>query len=95
MHAIYWLTAELSLNLPLLAVVDDAHWADVSSLRALDYLARRLGDLPIALVVAFRPDEPGAAADLLDGLRSAADLRVIPEPLGREAVALIVRERVP
>ena len=37
-----------------LLVVDDAHWADELSLRFVAYLAARLEDLPIALVVARR-----------------------------------------
>ena len=42
LHGLYWLTANLSATLPLLLVVDDAHWADEPSLRWLTYLARRL-----------------------------------------------------
>lgn len=33
--ALYWLTADLAVEDPLLLVVDDAHWADVPSLRFL------------------------------------------------------------
>ena len=95
MHAIYWLTSELTLDQPVMAIVDDVHWADGSSLHALDYLARRLADLPLVLIVAFRPDEPGGRADLLDGLRDAAGTRLDLRPLGREAVARIVRARLP
>jgi hypothetical protein len=35
MNAIYWLTAELAAEGSLFLAVDDAHWADSSSLRAL------------------------------------------------------------
>ena len=42
------------------AVVDDAHWADAGSLRALGMLARRIEELPIALIVAARPAEQAA-----------------------------------
>ncbi len=54
MHAIYWLTAQLAEEGPLLLIVDDAHWSDTSSLRALDYLARRATELPVMLLVALR-----------------------------------------
>src|SRR5262249_18997850 len=36
LHALYWLTVNLAAGRPLVLAVDDAHWADVSSLRALD-----------------------------------------------------------
>jgi hypothetical protein len=36
-------------------VVDDAHWADPGSLRILGMLARRIEELPIAMIVATRP----------------------------------------
>ena len=48
--------------------VDDAHWADVASLRWLIYLARRLAGLPLALVLATRPAEAGPVQELLDEL---------------------------
>jgi len=95
MNALYWLAVALADEQPLCLLVDDAHWADVSSLRALDYLARRVTELPVALVVALRPDEPAAAARLLDELRTAPEaIRVPLRPLGPEAVARIVREWV-
>ena len=42
---------------PVLLSVDDAHWLDPSSAEALAYCARRLEDLPVALVVATRIGE--------------------------------------
>jgi predicted ATPase len=95
MHALYWLTAELAAERPLLVTVDDAHWADSSSLRALDYLARRIADLPVVLIAAFRPDEPGAQMALLVELRGAAAARVCPAALRPESVARLVRDRIP
>jgi energy-coupling factor transporter ATP-binding protein EcfA2 len=55
LHALWWVAADLAADRPLLITVDDAQWADLPSLRYLGYLARRLGDLQIALVVATRP----------------------------------------
>ncbi|MDP9399463.1 MAG: AAA family ATPase, partial [Actinomycetota bacterium] len=43
---------------PLLLVVDDAHWLDTGSARALSFVARRLGADPIALLVAARAPHP-------------------------------------
>ncbi len=66
---LYWLVAELAAAEPLTLVVDDLHWADAPSLRFLGHLLRRLDGLPLAVVLALRPDEPGSPADLLDPLR--------------------------
>jgi predicted ATPase len=54
LHGLYWLTVNLADERPLLVMVDDAHWADVASLRWLIYLARRLAGVPLALVLAAR-----------------------------------------
>ena len=58
MRAIFWLACNVAASGPLLLVVDDAHWVDASSLRALSFVARRVADVPIALVIAAREDEP-------------------------------------
>jgi DNA-binding CsgD family transcriptional regulator len=95
-HAVYWLTVNVSQGGPILLAVDDAHWSDTSSLRALDYLVRRISDLPVVLLVAMRPQEPGAPHDLLDGLRTSPDARHLRvAPLGEPAVAELVRRRIP
>src|SRR5919197_5530076 len=85
LHGLYWLCANLSAQSPLLLVVDDAHWADAASLRFLEFLARRVEGLPIALVVAARP---GAGADGL--LADPATELVRPAPLSATAVADLV-----
>jgi DNA-binding CsgD family transcriptional regulator len=94
LHALYWLTANLAGEQPLVLVVDDLHWADVPSLRALDYLARRLDDLPVRLLTAMRPSEPGAPDALLDALRAVAVV-VTPAPLTDAAVDAVVRTAQP
>ena len=91
LHGLYWLTANLAELSPLLLVVDDAHWADGPSLRFLDVLARRLEDLPVALVVAARPSEPGDGAAVLDELAlHAADALLQPGALSAAAVGTLV-----
>ncbi|HEX2084372.1 MAG TPA: AAA family ATPase, partial [Solirubrobacteraceae bacterium] len=70
-HALYWACADLAAR-PLCVAVDDAHWADAASLRWLVYLARRLDELPVALLVAARTGEPGAPQPLLDALAEHA-----------------------
>ena len=55
-HGLYWLIANLSADRPLLLWVDDLQWCDLGSLQFLTYLARRVSDLPVLIVVATRPD---------------------------------------
>jgi DNA-binding CsgD family transcriptional regulator/tetratricopeptide (TPR) repeat protein len=94
LNAVYWLAANVAQDVPLLLVVDDLHWVDEASVRSLSHLGRRLADLPIALVVALRPDEPGAPAALLDEVRALPGVaRVSPRPLSAAAVAKVVRAR--
>lgn len=57
-------------ELPLLLLVDDAHWLDGSSAETLLFAARRLLADPVAIVLTVRQGEPS----LLDG----ADLRTLP-----------------
>jgi DNA-binding CsgD family transcriptional regulator/tetratricopeptide (TPR) repeat protein len=92
-HGLYWLVSNLAEMEPLMMVVDDTHWADRPSLQFLAYLARRLGDLPVLLVVAMRPSEPAAHADLVAVLRGAASQVLTPEPLSEFAVGQLVAER--
>lgn len=42
---------------PLLLLVDDAHWADGESLSWLSSFTARLGELPLLVVQAYRPQE--------------------------------------
>jgi DNA-binding CsgD family transcriptional regulator len=95
LHAVYWFAANLADAAPLLLVVDDVHWVDESSLQCLMYLALRLRDLPIAMVIAARPDEPGAAAGLIDELRGQAGGALVrPRPLTAHGVSEVVRTRL-
>lgn len=68
LHSLYWLTSNLAARRPLLLVVDDAHWCDAPSLRWLAYVAMRLDGVRLLLVLACRPNEPGAEQALLDVL---------------------------
>ena len=58
LHGLYWLTANIAANGPVLLAVDDAHWADKPSLHWLAYLAARLEGLPVLFVTIVRPGEP-------------------------------------
>lgn len=86
LHALWWVAIDLSATRPLLITVDDAQWADQPSLRFLSYLARRVTDLPIAVVVATRP--PGEGTGPLAELTVSPYVeRLLPEALTADAVA--------
>jgi DNA-binding CsgD family transcriptional regulator/tetratricopeptide (TPR) repeat protein len=72
LHGLYWLTAELAEQGPLVIAVDDAHWGDLVSLHYLTYLAERIDDLPIVLAVTVRRGEelPGPLTILASRPRS-------------------------
>ena len=92
LHGLYWLTANLAGHAPLLMVVDDAHWADAPSLRFLVYLARRVHALPVVLMVAVRPEDPGAHGLLLAELVAGPGVDVLrPRPLTLDAVGAFVQ----
>jgi len=81
LHGLYWLTASLCRERPVVMVVDDLHWADRASLRFLAYLMPRLEGTKLAVVAASRPHEPGAEQHLLELLmidRSCTLLRPAP-----------------
>ena len=65
LHGLYWFVAGLAARGPLLIAIDDAQWADVPSLRWAVYLARRLADLPLAVVLAARRQDSAAPDSLL------------------------------
>jgi DNA-binding CsgD family transcriptional regulator len=91
-HGLYWLAANLSARVPTALAVDDLHWCDAPSLGFLDFLGRRLEGLPLLVVVATRPDEPGAEQALIDSLAHGPASRVLrPLPLSRAASVEFVR----
>ncbi len=49
-----------SSSKPVVVVIEDAHWADEATLSLISYLSRRIGLLPVLLIVTYRDDEIGA-----------------------------------
>ncbi|HEX2028573.1 MAG TPA: AAA family ATPase [Nitriliruptorales bacterium] len=92
-HGLYWLAVNLTARGPLILCVDDAHWADESSLRFLLYLVRRLEGLPVAVVIAARPDPPDPGARLLGALKDEHGVEVVEPALLSETASteLVVR----
>ncbi|WP_170178944.1 helix-turn-helix transcriptional regulator [Solirubrobacter pauli] len=85
LHGLHWLTAAFE---PVLIAVDDVHWADQASLRALLYLATRLEGQAIAVVLTART----GPAPLLDELAVAAARVLRPAPLTRAGIAAFLSD---
>lgn len=92
LHGIYWLVANLAERGPVLIAVDDAHVADASSLRALAYVARRVTELPVAIVVGAQSRVDHVEPAVVDALRDAATV-LHPEPLSPAAVGDLLDAR--
>ena len=95
LHGLYWLTLNLAGEEPLLLAIDDLHWVDHPSLRFIAYLVKRLEELPVIVVSAVRPNEPGADAEMIAEI--AADpltTNLHPGPLSVPAVADLIAERL-
>ena len=56
-EAVYELLVSISARTPLMIVLDDMQWADTSSCELSGYLARRLQDHPIILLMTCRENE--------------------------------------
>jgi DNA-binding CsgD family transcriptional regulator/tetratricopeptide (TPR) repeat protein len=90
LHGLYWLTADIAQQAPLLLAVDDLHWADPPSQRYAAYLARRLDGLPVLLAVSVREPRAGTAKDkaLIAGLAAEPGASTVrPAPLSTDGCA--------
>ena len=90
LHGLYWLTAALAEQQPLLLAIDDAHWSDAASLDFLHFLLPRLEELPVLLVLACRPDEAGAASTLARIATDAQAQRLTPHALSPAAAGALL-----
>ncbi len=97
-EGLYWLAVNLARasadNTPqpaspaLLVVVDDAQWADRSSLRFLVQAVGQLAEVALGVLLAVRTGEPDTPTDLLGRLRShPGAMRLRPAALSEHAVA--------
>ena len=63
----------LQVPQPLVVVIDDAQWADTTSLSALAYMAGTLRDHPVAVIVTVRDGEHPSGLDRLLGTLARGD----------------------
>jgi DNA-binding CsgD family transcriptional regulator len=74
---------------PVLCVIDDAHWLDDASAKALTFLARRIAAEPVAMVFAARQGLDELPGLVVDGLAETDARRLLPATLDEQ-----VRDRI-
>jgi predicted ATPase len=94
-HEIFGAVLETLRGRPRALVVEDLHWGDEATLDLVRFLGRRIGALPLLLVLSYReslgPTDP--LRSVLGDLVSAPEARRIQlTPLSRSAVAELVGE---
>jgi DNA-binding CsgD family transcriptional regulator len=89
LHALTWFVSNAAGRRPMVLCVDDAHAADLPSLRFLRFLALRVADLPVVLAVATRAAD-GDAERQLTGIRGVARYRLRPARLSRDGVGWVM-----
>lgn len=102
-RGLYWLTAGLASAVPpgargpagLLIEVDDGQWVDRPTLRYLAFLAARIEELPVVLLITGRTGEGATDPATLEGLRNRADRVLTPRPLSPAAVHALVLGELP
>ena len=87
------LVEQLADGAPLAILVDDLHHVDASSLAALAAVARRVDDLPVALILTRRPDASSQDPAALDELALEALSPLTPQPLTVDGVAAVLLAR--
>ncbi len=61
---------------PIVLALDDAHWADASSVALVEHLLAGLPELPMLLVIATRPEREGPGETLLRAVRETLGERM-------------------
>ena len=82
-----------ALDGPLLISLDDLQWADSGTAAALRALPVRLADLPVAWILAFRPDQGSAQVlSAIEHLDDSGAERIVLGPLDDAAVAQVAED---
>lgn len=94
LHGLFWLAVNVSHDAPLVLCVDDAQWCDEPSLLLLDFLSRRIADLPVLVFVATRPVGPASPRSLVGLVTDGASTVLRPAGLSHAAVSTLLVDRL-
>ena len=95
LYGLFWVTANIAADRPLLLLIDDLHWCDQASLRFVAYLERRLEGLQVLVATAARTSEQPSDSRLLAEIADdPVAVWVRPTELSEAAVAELVRARL-
>ncbi len=75
-EAIARLIASLTASGPHVIILDDLHWADPATLESLVFLAPRLGDLSVLLLLLFRPEELTESQELAKSIETLRAMEI-------------------
>ncbi len=92
LESVRLLMDEVVAKQPILMFIDDFHWADDSSLAALEYVRRRWSTGSLVLVVAYRPEHVAPESSVASFLRADSVNHVALGPIGEIAQKQLVRE---
>jgi DNA-binding CsgD family transcriptional regulator/tetratricopeptide (TPR) repeat protein len=88
------LLTDRAASAPVLLILEDLHWADISTLDLVVFLAHNLDDRPLLLLATYRADEPASAERvrrLADGVRRSGSALVLElGPLGRDELTALL-----
>jgi predicted ATPase len=73
---------EVSRLQPLVLFSDDLHWADISTIDILNYLAGRLSDMRVLVLTSYRPADMALANHPFLAIRSDLQSRGLFEEIG-------------
>jgi predicted ATPase len=82
---------EISRVQPLVLFIDDLHWADVSTVDILNYLAGRFSDMRVLIVTSYRPSDMAFARHPFLAIRSDLQSRGVFEEV---VLGFLEREEV-
>ena len=82
------LLQDVSRTQPLVVFIDDLHWADVSTIDILNYLAGRFGDMRVLVVTSYRPSDMLLSKHSFLGIRNDMQSRGVFEEIGLQFLQL-------